>query len=272
MVETMHFRMNDSRACRVAVVTCFVFYFSAKIKTYLFLCERLRAIRQNQVSRCADLAWQRCFIGVVMIFAEIVLLCFSYPIHTVEKGYCQIGLPTWLIGTVLAFDICCNLVISTLFWRFSPRLFEGFWDAVLSLNMRRMLRVHHVKMENGDTGIIIPARSNPADVPLEKRLMSYIIRKTFLISVVILASTVINLSLLVHYHGREFGWQFFLMCKLCPFFCSCPRSNPIPKALSTSHGTYYASHTLLACRLNAKLSSLISTRTNSQTTRHLRIM
>ena len=89
--------MGNDDLCDTGIQLCLVFYLGGKVILYVFMCERLRAIRQGIVDRCADILWQRCFFGVLTIFGQITIICFYYDLDTMSQGYCTIGLVSGLL-------------------------------------------------------------------------------------------------------------------------------------------------------------------------------
>jgi len=84
---------------------------------YIFMCERLRAIRMSLVVRSVDILWQRCFFGVVGIFGQLAIMSFFYPIDDEDSnGFCAIGLPRFTTAPLLVMDVGCNLLVSWIFY------------------------------------------------------------------------------------------------------------------------------------------------------------
>jgi len=206
--------MKTDGECNAAIELCLVFYLGGKIMLYFYLVERLRAIRQPLMDRSADVLWQRCFFGILIIFGQIAIICFFYPIESTGKGYCTIGLPTFITIPMLIFDIGCNLVVSWIFYSLSRKEFTGVMDALISPNFRRLFYISTVNNE-GQWQLTIgrPLHEMPVADQANK-LMAYIIRKTLVVSILILGSTIINLVLLFHFSGSEHGWMCYMFCSL----------------------------------------------------------
>ena len=92
-VLTLDTGMQNNYFCEAAIQLCLVFYLGGKLLLYIFMCERLRAIRRALIDRCADILWQRCFWGVLVIFGQIAIICFYYDLESMERGWCAIGVP-----------------------------------------------------------------------------------------------------------------------------------------------------------------------------------
>jgi hypothetical protein len=95
--------MRNTHLCDIAIQLCLVFYLGGKVILYIFMCERLRAIRQGIVDRCADILWQRCFFGILTIFGQIAIICFYYDLDTMRRGYCTIGIVSSLFLRTVSY-------------------------------------------------------------------------------------------------------------------------------------------------------------------------
>lgn len=96
--------------CDTAIQLCLVFYLGGKAILYMFMCERLRAIRQGIVDRCADILWQRCFFGILSTFGQLMIICFYYDLDNMRDGYCTIGLVSLLLLKLLPGPkSCCTM-------------------------------------------------------------------------------------------------------------------------------------------------------------------
>jgi hypothetical protein len=221
-VPTLISGMRNDGLCDAAIYLCLVFYLGGKVLLYVFMCERLRAIRQVVVDRCADILWQRCFWGVLIVFGQIAIVCIFYPLDAMNDGYCTIGLPTFITIPILIFDISCNLVISGLFYKQSRAMFNGVTNALIPPNIKRFF---HRQVANANGTRAFAMSKALEDIPETDNatlMIAEITRKTLIASILILFSTIVNLVLLSHYSGSEHGWLCFLMCMctlhfLCPF-------------------------------------------------------
>jgi hypothetical protein len=209
-ILTLASGMKTEALCDTAILLCLAFYLGGKVILYIFICERLRAIRQCIVDRCADLLWQRCFWAVLIIFGQIAIVCFFYPIDTVHLGSCTIGVPIWLTIPILVFDVGCNLTISMIFYVQSRKVFQGVVEAIISPNVRRYF---YITRNDDGTWRLGKTLTEFPDINAPDAQMAFIIRKTLVVSIAILFSTITNLVLLLYYNGNEHGWMCFLMCK-----------------------------------------------------------
>jgi len=197
-VLTLSSGLRDDDFCDSAIELCLVFYLGGKLILYIFMCERLRAVRMGFIDRSADVLWQRCFWGVVGIFGQIAIMSFFWPIDDIGPGYCAIGLPKFTTIPLLVMDVSCNLLVSAIFFKQAQAVFTDAASIVVPKWFRRMLRLPEPQVTISDPSTL---------------MMAEIIQKTLFVSVGILVSTIVNLVLLFHYNGSEHGWMCFLMCK-----------------------------------------------------------
>ena len=210
LILTVSTGMSSRSLCDLAIQICLVFYLGDKVLVYCFMCERLRAIRQNKVDRCADILWQRTFFAVIQGFGQIGVVCFFYPVDDLDRGWCAIGLPTFITIPMLIFDIGYSLVMSLIFFLESKKVFKNVASSIFSPRQQRLFAISRKAAAS-----IITRRAFEDVPPAEKCdfMMGEIIQKTFLVSVFILFATIINLVLLFHFDGAEHDWGCFLSCK-----------------------------------------------------------
>jgi hypothetical protein len=199
-ILTLASRVRPDALCGTAIQLCLTFYLGGKFLLYVYICERLRSIRSQVVDRCADILWQRCFWALLIIFGQVAIVLFFYPIDTARFGYCTIGVPTFVIVPILVFDIGCNITASWIFY-----VQGGKVASLISPEIRRSFEIKR----NADGKWRL---ENASDATGSIALMAFIIHKTFVVSIAILFSTITNLVLLLYYNGREHGWMCFLMC------------------------------------------------------------
>jgi hypothetical protein len=221
---TLTSSIKTDALCDAAIQLCLVFYLGGKVILYMFMCERLRAIRQCLVDRCADILWQRCFWAVLIIFGQIAVVCFFYPIDALRLGSCTIGEPIFIIIPILVFDVGCNLTVSLIFYVQSRKVFHGVVEAIISPRVRQYFYITHNSDGTWRLGKTI---TEFPDINTPDAQMAFIIRKTLVVSIAILSSTITNLVLLLYYNGHEHGWMCFLLCKYFQFIHLIPKLTSI---------------------------------------------
>ena len=113
---------------------------------------------------------------------------------------------------MLIFDVGCNLAVSAIFYKLSRGMFTGVMDALTPPEIKRYCYPRLVKVNGTTMFAISKPLSEMPQTDNATSMMAEIVRKTFLVSLFILFSTIANLILLVHYNGSEHEWMCFLMC------------------------------------------------------------
>lgn len=203
--------LNTPDRCRGAIVLCLVFYVGGKVIVYIFLVERAHAIRAARYRRYQDWVWLVSMLIVLGGFAPIAVFAFLEPVIDVSDidGQCRIGLPLKITLPLLVYDILMNVGMTFIFFLLvKPYLRNGlpnFIPVWLRRTHHKVQRFFNMKVNQAD----------PAEGALDKRgTLERLAWKSFVASIAILISTVVNLSLLFHLQGRELGWLCFTVCTL----------------------------------------------------------
>ena len=89
-------------------------------------------------------------------------------------------------------------------------LFSNIDCSVHTSNVRRYF---YITRNDDGTWRLGKTLTEFPDINAPDAQMAFIIRKTLVVSIAILFSTITNLVLLLYYNGNEHGWMCFLMCE-----------------------------------------------------------
>jgi hypothetical protein len=208
------FGLNVASHCKTAILLCLIFYLSAKILLYLFLAERAHLMRLPLVNRKHDTIWLANMGMIVIGFGIIAILAFVYMVSEVSPidGQCRIGVQLGILVTLGVYDMCINMWLSGLFIKLAAKYMDNFfpervsgWWKVLSQHLRPQ-------------AISLPASDNdddPSVLPIDASSdLAKLARKTLAGSAIVMSSTIVNLVVLLRFHGAEAGWICLLICTI----------------------------------------------------------
>jgi hypothetical protein len=212
------FGLNGDPYCKTAILLCLVFYLSAKVLMYLFLVERARLMRLPLVNRKHDWLWLANMAMVVIGFGTIAVLAFIYLVANVSPtdGQCRIGLQLGITVALLAYDMLVNMWLTGLFIKLAAKHITRFlpervsrWQILLNQRLRPQAHAQVISLpsdakEEGD-----PVLATDASNDLAK-----LARKTMVGSSIMMLSTIVNLAVLLRFHGEEPGWVCLLICTI----------------------------------------------------------
>jgi hypothetical protein len=208
------FGLNVGPYCKTAILLCLVFYLSAKVLMYLFLAERARLMTLPLVNRKHDKIWLANMAMIVLGFGTIAVLSFVYLVAEVSPidGQCRIGLQLGILVALGAYDFCINMWLTGLFIKLAAKYFENFfpecvsrWWKVLS----QALRLQATSLPSDANDDDPPALAIDASSDLAK-----LARKTLVGSAIMMTSTIVNIAVLIRFHGAESGWVCLLICTI----------------------------------------------------------
>ncbi|KAI2487868.1 hypothetical protein Ptr902_02001 [Pyrenophora tritici-repentis] len=109
--------LNDNGSCQASMRICIAFYASSKVAMYLFLVERVHAMRASHLSRKHDVFWLLSTIAIVISLGAICLTGFISPVYWLSSvdGRCRIGLQRYAVIPLLTCDIVINLYLTLVF-------------------------------------------------------------------------------------------------------------------------------------------------------------
>jgi hypothetical protein len=206
------FGLNAPSNCKAAIILCLVFYLSAKVLMYIFFVERARLMCLPIVQRKYDKIWWGNMIMVVVGFGVIAVLAFIYLVSEVSKvdGQCRIGLQLGITIALLVYDMFINVWLTGLFIKLAAQYMKKFFpDRVTRwweiFNRRLRPQQVDVSMDKDDPDVL-PVDANGG--------LAKLARKTMIGCTIMLSSTIVNLAVLLRFHGQEAGWVCFLVCTI----------------------------------------------------------
>lgn len=203
--------LSTYNRCRAAIDLCLVFYVGGKVIVYVFLVERAHAIRAARYRRYQDWVWAVSMLIVVGGFGTIAVFAFLEPVVDVSEldGKCRIGLPLKITLPLLVYDILMNVGMTVLFFALVRPYLRNGMPNFMPVWVRRL----HQKVQR--TFNMKVSQVDPGEGALDKRgTLERLAWKSFVASIAILLSTVVNLSLLFHLKGRELGWLCYTVCTI----------------------------------------------------------
>jgi hypothetical protein len=221
------FGLNVAPYCKTAILLCLVFYLSAKVLMYLFLAERARLMCIPLVNRKHDLIWLANVAMIVIGFGIIAVLAFVYLVSEVSPtdGQCRIGLQLGITVALLAYDLFINMWLTGLFIKLAAKYMERFFPEWMShwwkgLSQRLRPQATSLSANFDDDDHPVPGIDASSD-------LAKLTRKTLVGSVIMMSSTVVNLAVLLQFHGEEAGWVCLLICTI-----DSEVTLPLPRILS----------------------------------------
>ncbi|EON66011.1 hypothetical protein W97_05254 [Coniosporium apollinis CBS 100218] len=216
--------LSNLSICYSAIIVCLVFYVGSKVVMYMFLVERAHALRAPYLRRTRDWIWLFGMIIVVTGFGSIAIIAFIFPLAEMspEDGRCRIGLPLKVTIPLLTFDIVINVALTSIFvHHLGPLIrFESnvggisgnpYMPSHIGGSLKRLFRKSKPRISvsstlDGDWTTNLNHEN--------MRAVEKLVWKSLIGAVVVMIPTVINLTLLYHWQGREQGWLCFTICTL----------------------------------------------------------
>ncbi|KAI0705050.1 hypothetical protein C8T65DRAFT_740900 [Cerioporus squamosus] len=101
--------------CLLGIVNCIVFYGSSKVIIYLFLAEKVLVVWNPRGRRFRSKVYVGC-LGVLLIYLGVVIyLVLGRVAHFRDDGACVIGLTRLASLALLIYDLCINVILTSLF-------------------------------------------------------------------------------------------------------------------------------------------------------------
>ena len=166
------------------------------------------------VNRKHDAIWLANMGMIVIGFGIIAVLAFVYMVSEVSPidGQCRIGVQLGILVTLGAYDMCINMWLSGLFIKLAAKYMDNFFPEWVS----RRWKVLSQRLR--PQGISLPANANDDDPPVlaidASSDLAKLARKTLAGSAIVMSSTVVNLVVLLRFHGAEDGWVCLLICTI----------------------------------------------------------
>jgi hypothetical protein len=222
MLLQFGFGLNVSPNCRASIYICLVFYLSAKVLMYLFLSERLHIIHTTKKRRHDRLHIVNTLL-ICLGFGVIAILAFIYPVAQVSpaNGQCRIGIKRGVTIPLLAFDLVINVWMTCCFVslirpfmrRIVPTQTQSGWKGLVTRIVKPLPSVRNGNFghREGTSQELrgIQGATESADIALAK-----LGRNSLLGCLLVLSTTIANLTLVLVYQGHEQGWICFLVCSI----------------------------------------------------------
>ncbi|KAG6268977.1 hypothetical protein E4U47_004359 [Claviceps purpurea] len=175
---------HSMRACDGAILICLACYITTKF-IYLFLVEKAHIIRGTSKKRSQSKLYLFNSVGMLGVFAIVVILNFVFRIAKLVNGECIIGMQSLAMIPLISFDTVVNMYLTVIFIIPLRQLYSY-------RNMPRTLA--------------------------NARVRSVAIR-TFGGAVCALISSITNLSVLMTLRGEP-GWVCLMCCNCDILFCA----------------------------------------------------
>ncbi|EME79176.1 uncharacterized protein MYCFIDRAFT_79705 [Pseudocercospora fijiensis CIRAD86] len=209
-----HIGINTSEGlCDGAILLCLVCYMSTKVLIYTFLVEKAWIVRGGlKRRRESRLYLFNCF-GMLLPYAIAVVLNFIWRISFIDtKGKCIIGMEKRAMMPLIIFEVVVN----------------GYLNILFIIPLRKMYSYRH------GTG----------------KMRSLALR-TFVGSCVTLASSVVNLTVLMAV-GGEPGWLCLMLCNADILFCILV----LHWATALDSGGYTPNNSNCSCSRNSRVGAV----------------
>ncbi|KAH6622851.1 hypothetical protein F5144DRAFT_632284 [Chaetomium tenue] len=168
----------SSAACETAILLCLICYVTTKVLIYLFLVEKAYIIRSsNKKPRLKSKLYIFNSFGMIGAYCLVVVPNFVLRFARVENGECIIGMQRPAMIPLIVFDLLVNVYLTIIFLKPLSSLYS---------------------YKNFDRA------------PGSRRLKTMATR-TFIGCICTLASSIVNLSVLVGLNGEP-GWVCLMCC------------------------------------------------------------
>ena len=189
---------------------------------YLFLAERLHLIHTVRKRR-QDYLHIFNVTTILVGFGVIAILTFIFPVAAIgdNDGLCRIGIRRGVTIPLLVFDLSINIWLTCCFVSFVRPFMDKLPWAKSSPQQ--------------DTPDKPQFRNAQSSNEIADAIFAKLARNSLLGCLLVLSTTVANLTLVLVYHGHEQGWVCFLACSIDSRY---QFSNPADSQL---HGAFVLS-------------------------------
>lgn len=208
---------GSEEACWAAIYICIVFYVNNKTLAYLFLIDRLRAIRNVRLHAGLrqDRVWFGLFVVVVIGISTVTGLFFGTRLSSLAPdGHCEIGIPPRTSIIIVCIDGAINLgLVGVFIISLRPLLAFGqrpssdpYFSTLPSKALRPLWVGLQKSMSHGDPSYQPPL---PGNVMKQRELLVW---KSCIAAWLSILPTLVNLVVLIRLQGLEVGiWQHALI-------------------------------------------------------------
>lgn len=204
-----HTIFNDP-SCRAALYLGLVFYLGQKYCLYLFLVERTHIVKATLQSRSEDRVYLIGLTFVIIGYSTLAISMFLWHISNFDKNtaICHIGLVKPVAIALLVWDIIVNVFLTIVFLANCRQyMIKGLRASLLSPNMLDLLKRLTFYNESSNVNEMIATT-------ISQDTLIRVLRKALWGCLGVLASTVTNFAILLHFAGNEEVWVFFTFTTL----------------------------------------------------------
>ncbi|RPD57612.1 hypothetical protein L226DRAFT_610647 [Lentinus tigrinus ALCF2SS1-7] len=122
--------------CLLGILNCIIFYASSKVIIYLFLAEKVFVVWNPHRQRFRSKIYMACLGFIVVYLGVMAFLIWGRIALFRDDGACVIGLARPASLTLLIYDLCINVLLTSLFvW---PLLKRDFTTALKGVAVRTL--------------------------------------------------------------------------------------------------------------------------------------
>jgi hypothetical protein len=154
-------------------------------------------------------------MGMIVIgFGIIAILAFVYMVSEVSPidDQCRIGVQLGILITLGVYDMCINMWLSGLFIKLAAKYMDNFFPECVSRWRKVLGQCLHPQT------ISLPSNASDDNPPVlaidASSDLAKLARKTLAGSAIVMSSTIVNLVVLLRFHGAEAGWVCLLICTI----------------------------------------------------------
>ncbi|TKA66403.1 hypothetical protein B0A49_08959 [Cryomyces minteri] len=209
--------LTTQSECRASILTCVIFYIGSKILLYVFLVERIYAIRSSYATRFKDWLWVICMSVLVIGVGAIAVIAFLWPLahFSAVDGKCRIGFPKKVSIPLLIYDTGINVVLSVILIHLLRPLLHWGPPAPTSRTLAYVIDWFHLLFGIPAPQPIASTSSGASTIVTpELKKLKKLVAKSTVGTIMVLIPTVANLVILLHFDGSEQGWMCFTICTL----------------------------------------------------------
>ena len=195
--------------CRAAIIICLVFYLGQKLMLYAFLVERTHVIRSRNTPRYKNYIYMCGIVTIVCGFTVVATIAFMWAVAEYDSstGRCEIGLPARVALPLLTYDIVINLLLTAVFLYYVRPYLNG---NIIAFFFDKKPSGSALGIEGEVTG----AEQVRGSITLPQMVLRKVIRKTFWGCILVMPSTVANMTVLAVMKGHQAGWMCLTLCTL----------------------------------------------------------
>jgi hypothetical protein len=190
--------------CHGAIIMCTVFYLAEKFMLYAFLIERIHVVRARTTLRRKNPVYVVSLVTIIAGFTFFTVLTSLQAVSEYYEDHCDIGLPAKIALPLLTYDIVVNFSMTIIFlYHVRPYLNGSYVD---------LFSVHNTRPTSVCPSVTGEHQSGTITLP--QLVLRKVLRKTFWGSLLIMPSTVANMTVFAVMKGHQAGWACAVFCNL----------------------------------------------------------